>query len=63
LALSRNSLEHSFLPAEKKQSLLLQYARRIDVFARQIAARPAAALAPDATGYGFICDHYKLCEW
>lgn len=61
--LGHNSLEHSFLPRAKKQSLLAQYAKRIDVFARQIAARPAGALAPDAVSYGFTCDRYKLCDW
>ncbi|MFT4768487.1 MAG: adenosine deaminase CECR1 [Glaciecola sp.] len=63
LLLSRNSIAHGFLPEPTKARLLTRFATRIDDFARQIAARPSAALSPEAQSYGFICDRYQLCEW
>ncbi|WP_084566966.1 adenosine deaminase family protein [Congregibacter litoralis] len=63
LLLSRNSIAHGFLPEVRKAELLALFAARIDDFARQIAAKPAAALSSEAESYGFICDRYELCEW
>ncbi|MFK8043761.1 adenosine deaminase [Congregibacter sp.] len=63
LLLSRNSIEHGFLPKATKAELLARYTTRIEDFARQIAARPSAALSSTAQSYGFICDRYQLCEW
>ncbi|WP_439101072.1 adenosine deaminase family protein [Congregibacter sp.] len=61
--LSRNSIAHGFLPADRKAGLLALFSARIDDFARQIAAKPAAALSSEAESYGFICDRYQLCQW
>ncbi|WP_439106071.1 adenosine deaminase family protein [Congregibacter sp.] len=63
LLLSRNSIAYGFLPEATKAQLLERYETRIGDFARQIAARPKAALSSSAQSYGFICDRYQLCEW
>lgn len=63
LLLSRNSLRYSFLEDSEKAQLLARYAIRVDDFARQLATRPAAALAADAHSYGFLCRRYQLCDW
>ncbi|MEM1403163.1 MAG: adenosine deaminase [Pseudomonadota bacterium] len=63
MTLHRNSLRYGFLPDKDKAELLARLSVRIDNFARRIATRPEATLADDAHSYGFICDHYALCDW
>lgn len=61
--LSRNSLQYSFAPEALKTQMLQRLDIRLEDFARQLATRPAAVLAEDAHSYGFLCDHYELCNW
>jgi adenosine deaminase CECR1 len=61
--LGRNSLRHAFAPEPLKSELLKRLESRVESFESTIATAPASALSSSARGYGFICDHYQLCDW
>jgi adenosine deaminase CECR1 len=61
--LGRNSLRHAFAPEPLKTELLQRLQIRVESFESTITTDPASALSSSARGYGFICDHYQLCDW
>ena len=60
--LSRNSLEHAFVPDELKNRLLQQYDERIQRFERQMQQRGITKLGPMPETRQFVCTRYELCN-
>ena len=61
-ALTRNSLEHAFVPKERKQQLLREYNERIARFERQMQRGGVEKLGPMPQTRGFVCNRYGLCQ-
>ena len=62
IALSRNSLQYSFLDEPTKRRLLADYDRRMAAFVHQFQKKGWAALKDtQPVSYGFLCRHYKVC--
>jgi adenosine deaminase CECR1 len=60
--LGRNSLQHSFLDAATKASLLANYDRRVAAFAEQMRRKGPSSLSQvQPVTYRFICKHYQIC--
>ncbi len=60
--LGRNSLQHAFLPDERKKQLLREYNERILRFERQMQKHGVARLGPMPQTRGFVCNRYALCK-
>ena len=61
-ALTRNSLEHAFVPKERKERLLREYEERIVRFERQMQRGGVEKLGPMPETRGFVCNLYGLCQ-
>ncbi|QIL90562.1 adenosine deaminase family protein [Microbulbifer harenosus] len=63
-SLARNSLQHSFADDETKRALLQDYETRLEQFKKRFQRHGSAALDDVVPrSHGFICKHYKLCEF
>ncbi|ACE85059.1 adenosine deaminase family protein [Cellvibrio japonicus] len=63
-ALSRNSLQYSFVEDDIKQQLLATYERRARQFARQFRQKGVASLkGVKPVSYSFTCKRYQLCDF
>jgi adenosine deaminase CECR1 len=60
--LSRNSLQHAFVPNDIRQELLDNYADRMRKFERNLARNGVAKLGPMPETRRFICSHYDVCN-
>jgi adenosine deaminase CECR1 len=61
-ALSRNSLQYSFLAPQLKQTLLQEFDNRMAKFERNIKKYGTTRLGALPKTRQFVCTHYKICH-